>query len=280
MRVGESAYMKVDGVYHLNGERVLDPSLLEPHSSIAIANNSRVTMNFEMRLGCVMVLDECHLHARLRCDEFQARNAFNYVGHLFSHVASFGHGLRFEGSMIVEEGLEIGNNAVINGNIDCKELRLGENAKIRGYIRADKVYAGSGFSSDSEVTCNLFHTGQNVSLMGVNKIGIFFSKDRITMNGGTFNELHTDDNFRSACGISGNKLIMDNCANIAGSVRATEYVRVGDMSAIEGDVECGDYFEYGPGTKVKGKKSVKREKQLPPSSAKVRKNGKVTFPPY
>ena len=276
--VGERPFRENCGIFNQNGERLTDLNHLSIDSVLIISKETMLKSDIPLNLKSIWVFENCRIETNLNINEdFRSRNNLTISGNIFSRNYYLGHNLSLNGNIIAKETIEIGNDSKIDGNIDCRVLKIGENAKINGYIRAEKIFAGSRFNSNGEITAIEFMTGENSSLLGNNNINYLYSQNGITLNGGVFIELHTDDNFKSFSSIKGKKLIMDNCAVIEGDAIAEEYIRVGDKSTITGNCICDDYLEFGPGTSFFGRKIFKREKQLPPSSMKIRENGKVYF---
>lgn len=262
----------------INQNMSISNDTLKDFNSLVLTEAVKLKLLDRIKLQEIWLLENTTIDGDLiLLEDFKARNNINYAGSITALNVYFGHNTSLNGNFEAKDKFEVGNSAIITGDIKCAELRIGENAHVSGTITADEIYAGSNFYSDGNIKCTKFMTGENSKLMGKNIIDYLYSQNGLNINGGQFLELHTDDNFKSKNSMTGNKLIMDNCVIINGNVKAKDYIRVGDKSVINGDVYCENYLEFGPGTTFNGKKYSAKEKQLPPSSAKIRNQGPVHF---
>lgn len=261
--------VKKEGIFVVSGKKVFGVSNLSTDkikrtATVCVSDGICADFPRKFLVESMWILNNCILSGDFRVrGDLQAKENFCFYGNMKAKNVTTGNNFSILGNINVGNKVQIGNNCVINGNIDCKELVLGENVRIYGYIRAEKIKAGSSFFSNNEVTCKEFITEKDSKLLGYNTIKYFYSQNNITLNGGNFREIYTNDKFLSTSSINTNRLIVDKGATIDGNVVVKEFMRVGDNCRIIGNIRCEGYFEYGPGTVVFGKKKVKHEKELP-----------------
>jgi hypothetical protein len=112
--------------------------------------------------------------------------------------------------------------------------------------------------------------GACCELIGSNYVERLMTRDMLTISGGDYGEIHSDDRFVSRGAIFCRKLVLDNTPHIEGDVHASEYIRFGDSAYVRGNVNCGGLVEKGPGLRIDGQTWAREWRDIPSSHEKHR----------
>ncbi len=278
------------GMIHVDGQRysprihgglgLLDASkawmegnCLVVDGPVDLQRGARIFVN--IRASAVWCFLDVEIHGEVVChDAFRTQGRVSIHGWVKAPRIYFGHDVSVHGGIItsINEGqIHCGNNCFVNGTLEASELRCGDGFRAEAHLRSMRVFAGNHFVSTGRIEVpESFMGGAHVQLVGSNYVERLMTRDMLTVNGGDYGEIHTDDQFRSTGSIFCRKLIVDNTPRIEGDVHASEYIRFGDSAYVRGNVECRGLVEKGPGLHIDGSSRAQEWRDIPASSEKRR----------
>ncbi len=278
------------GMIHVDGQRyspgiqgglgLLDPNrawmegnCLVVDGPVDLMHGARIYTS--IRASAIWCFPDVEIHGDLTCyDAFRTEGRAAIHGWVRAPRIFVGHDVSVHGGMVtpLDSGqISFGNNGFINGRLEAAELRCGDGFRAEAHVRCARVFTGNYFVSTGriEVTDSLMG-GAYIQLLGSNYVERLMTRDMLTINGGDYGEIHSDDRFTSTGSIFCRKLIIDNTPRIEGDVHASEYIRFGDGAYVRGSVKCRGTIDKGPGLHIDGYTSASEWRDIPSSHEKVR----------
>ena len=217
---------------------------------------------------------DAEVHGDVTCGAFRTEGRASVHGWIRAENVFLGHEVRIHGGLVTPMNhgqVQCGNNCYVEGLLEAAEFRCGNGLRADAHLRAVRSFVGNDFhwSGRTEVY-ELLMAGANCTLLGDVYVEKLMTRDSLTVSGGNFGELHTDDRFRCHGSVRCRKLIVDNNPYIGGSIEASEYIRFGDSAVIHGNVYCGGLVEKGPGLHIEGSSNASAWRDIPSSHDKRR----------
>lgn len=229
-----------------------------------------------IRAWSIWCFPDVEVHGDITCyDAFRTEGRAVIHGWIRAPRIFLGHNVSVRGGLVTPlDGGQVhcGNNCFVNGMIETTEFRCGDGFRAEALVRFARGFVGNNFVSTGRIEAwDSLMAGAQCQLLGSNFVERLMTRDMLTINGGDYGEIHSDDQFTSHGSIYCRKLIVDNTPRVHGDIHASEYIRFGDSAYVRGNVRCGGLVEKGPGLHIDGETSAREWRDIPPSSEKRRK---------
>jgi len=228
-----------------------------------------------IRAWSVWCFSDVEVHGDITCgDAFRTEGRAAIYGWVRAPRIFLGHDVSVRGGLVtpVEGGqIHCGNNCFVNGTVETAEFRCGDGFRAEALFRCSRAFVGNNFVSTGRIEVwDSLMAGAQCQLLGSNYVERLMTRDMLTINGGDYGEVHSDDRLISRGSIYCRKLIVDNTPHVQGDIYASEYIRLGDSAYVRGNVHCGGVVEKGPGLRIDGQTSAREWRDIPPSNEKHR----------